>query len=350
MATLTETKTGSPGRGTRFFAAIGTLAISVGLGGIYWDVAWHVTIGRDSFWIPPHLLVYSGSAFFFLSALGGFLSSAVRRSPARVGFAVALLGTVIQVSAAPLDDLWHELYGLDVTVWSPPHLMGLTGATIGVYGLIQALGTDMSDRPGRRASQPNVVLLFAVALALSMFALGDLDFRSDRRDVFYYPMLAGALAAVPLVGATRFVGRTGTATVVALLYTLFRAAVVPIFAAMGAPDAYVTPPVFVLAPALAIDAALLLTRGRGVLLAALLAGPALLLGEWFIRPVLGLQAWEPLQVVAGFATVTVVATLGGLAGDRLQTLLRSESRREAVEEEVVAARHERDASTARSRG
>ena len=28
--------------------------------GIIWDISWHRTIGRDSFWTPAHLAVYTG--------------------------------------------------------------------------------------------------------------------------------------------------------------------------------------------------------------------------------------------------------------------------------------------------
>ena len=28
--------------------------------GVQWDIQWHVRIGRDSFWIPPHVMTYSG--------------------------------------------------------------------------------------------------------------------------------------------------------------------------------------------------------------------------------------------------------------------------------------------------
>jgi hypothetical protein len=36
--------------------------------GVQWDIQWHVLIGRDSFWIPPHLMTYAGvSAAVFLS-------------------------------------------------------------------------------------------------------------------------------------------------------------------------------------------------------------------------------------------------------------------------------------------
>ena len=30
--------------------------------GLVWDISWHMTIGRDTFWTPAHLLIYTGGA------------------------------------------------------------------------------------------------------------------------------------------------------------------------------------------------------------------------------------------------------------------------------------------------
>jgi len=46
------------------------------------------------------------------------------------GYHLAAGGIAITVLAAPIDDLWHRLFGLDVTLWSPPHLMGLFGSVV----------------------------------------------------------------------------------------------------------------------------------------------------------------------------------------------------------------------------
>jgi hypothetical protein len=131
---------------------------------------------------------------------------------------------------------------------------------------------------------------------------------------------AGALAAVPLMAAARYIGRPGTASAVALTYTVFRLLVLLLIWGMGSPE-HLTPPVFVLAPALAIDLTLYLTRQRGVLVAALLSGPALLLGEWLSRAVFGDPAWEALEVATSLAAVTAAVAAGELAGYRLPSFM-----------------------------
>lgn len=338
MTTLPRSQAWLAKPDTQTFVGFGLIAVFTALGAVYWDVTWHGTIGRDSFWIPPHLVVYASVTVFLLAAMGGFALAWQRAgslqtalaSRTGLGFAVAALGQSIQIAAAPLDDLWHRLYGLDVTIWSPPHLMIITGGIAGIYGLVAALGIAVPD-PGVRqrwrgmpASEALALLLFGAALVLALVALNEMEFHLDQRDVLGYPLLAGTLAAVPLMAAARVLNRPGAATAVALVYMVFRGLVLLIFWAMGVTDEHMTPPVFTLAPALAIDLALWRTKGRGVLIAVLLSGPALLIGEWGYRTIFGAAAWQPLEVFASLAVITLVVALAGLAGDRLGSVLRAE--------------------------
>ena len=110
--------------------------------GVQWDIQWHVLIGRDSFWIPPHIMTYSGVALAVIVSFGVLAWETVFRpdggaGDVRVlglagsrGFHLAAWGIALTVLAAPIDDLWHRLFGLDVTLWSPPHLLGIVGVAI----------------------------------------------------------------------------------------------------------------------------------------------------------------------------------------------------------------------------
>src|SRR5256885_1534654 len=56
------------------------------------------------------------------------------------GFPLAGWGMAFVILAAPIDDLWHRLFGIDVTLWSPPHLLGLAGSQVSnLGGLLIAL-------------------------------------------------------------------------------------------------------------------------------------------------------------------------------------------------------------------
>ncbi len=108
--------------------------------GVQWDIQWHVLIGRDSFWIPPHVMTYAGVALAVLVSFGVLAWETLVGSDRRAerilgligtrGFHLAAWGIGLTVLAAPIDDLWHRLFGIDVTLWSPPHLLGIVGAVI----------------------------------------------------------------------------------------------------------------------------------------------------------------------------------------------------------------------------
>lgn len=108
--------------------------------GILWDISWHVSIGRDKFLSPPHILIYLGAIF------GGLFSGiqvlwntfrgpeSARNSLVRVwgvfysplGALFCIWGAIAMLTSAPFDDWWHGAYGLDVQILSPPHsLLGL---------------------------------------------------------------------------------------------------------------------------------------------------------------------------------------------------------------------------------
>src|SRR4030095_13437298 len=136
--------------------------------GVQWDIQWHVQIGRDSFWIPPHVMTYGGCTLSVLASCGVLARDTLRHLLARrapegaervlgltgtPGFHLAASGIALTVLAAPIDDLWHRLFGIDVTLWSPPHLLGLLGAGGDTLGcLLVATQTYPAGRLGGAAA------------------------------------------------------------------------------------------------------------------------------------------------------------------------------------------------------
>jgi len=137
---------------TRYRVALWVLLIGKLLGawGLTWDIQWHLLIGRDTFWIPPHLMMYSGvTAGFLVAVLVLALDTRDQRRGVRRrgmvtmlgltstrGIHLAAWGVALLLLAAPIDDLWHRLFGLDVTLWSPPHLLGLLGSAVNTIGTL----------------------------------------------------------------------------------------------------------------------------------------------------------------------------------------------------------------------
>lgn len=96
--------------------------------GVYWDVQYHFDIGRDSFWIHPHLLIYSGVLLAWFGGIIGVLWSRTFKNKViakklTYTLGTIVLGTMLIFTAAPIDDVYHRLVGIDATVWSPPHFL-----------------------------------------------------------------------------------------------------------------------------------------------------------------------------------------------------------------------------------
>src|SRR6266550_4563863 len=109
----------------------------VGGWGVGWDIRWHLLIGRDSFWIAPHVMAYAAVAATVVGLAG------------TRGFHLAWWGIAIAILAAPIDDLWHRLFGIDVTLWSLPHLLALAGSQVSNLGIV-LIALEVYDEGGRR--------------------------------------------------------------------------------------------------------------------------------------------------------------------------------------------------------
>src|SRR5262245_14053934 len=104
--------------------------------GITWDISWHQTIGRDSFWTPAHIVIYMGGV---VAGFGGawmiaratlFGTPQERAASVRlwglrgpIGAWVAVWSAMAMILSAPFDNWWHNAYGLDVRILSPPHAL-----------------------------------------------------------------------------------------------------------------------------------------------------------------------------------------------------------------------------------
>ncbi len=179
----------------------------VGAWGLGWDIQWHMTIGRDSFWIAPHLMIYSSVTAGLVLAWGVLAYEWLRGIATTRGFRLAALGLVLVVLAAPIDDLWHRLFGLDVTLWSPPHLLALFGSAVSTLGclLIATEVYSLRSWAGRSASLLASALLYGgirVTLDpswLFAYSYGGILFHT-------FAILAALTLPLALVTATRVTG------------------------------------------------------------------------------------------------------------------------------------------------
>jgi hypothetical protein len=193
-----------------------SLASLLTIVGILWDISWHRSIGRDKFLSPPHILVYLGAIFAGLfSGIQVLYNSFFRKEAARaadvrvwgifyspLGSLFCIWGAIAMLTSAPFDDWWHNAYGLDVTILSPPHTLLAMGMIFLQFGACVCICKHLNSKP-TDAQQALLQLLFVIS-ALSLLTMvytlftDTLRIRGMRSGLFY---IVGALATLTLLPA-----------------------------------------------------------------------------------------------------------------------------------------------------
>jgi len=279
-------------------AVAGTTLAMVGL---HWDISWHRSIGRDTFWTPPHIAIHlcgviAGivSAYLILGATFGALPEIRAASVKMWGFHGPLgaflmaWGGVAMLVSAPFDDWWHNAYGLDVKILSPPHAILAAGFIAIEWGsLLLVLGCkNRANGEERRRLTWLYLYIGSMILVATQILSMEYSFRVLQHTAASYRAIA---LAVPLVlfGIARASEHRWGATIVASIYTLFTASLIWILPRFPAQPklgpvfnpvtSFVPPdfPLLLIVPAIAID---LLRRwfdrnGTPVWLQAMIGGP-----------------------------------------------------------------------------
>ena len=184
---------------------------------MYWDISLHIDQGRDPGPLanPAHYFILAG-LFGVLTA--GVLGIALPEEPTRTSFEIAPgwhapIGALMiaicgasSLSAFPLDDIWHRIFGQDVTLWGPTHLMLIGGAALSVLGA-WALHAE-GDEVRRAANRPlptwtrfrEIILAGAFLVALSTFQ-AEFDFGVPQFALELQPALIMLAAGIGLVTA-----------------------------------------------------------------------------------------------------------------------------------------------------
>src|SRR3954447_20821786 len=184
------------------------VSLVTALFGMLWDISLHIAQGRDQGPLAntAHYFILAGLFGVFSS---GFLSMCLPlKKPSRVAVKIAdgwyapLGGVLIAASGAfsligfPLDHVWHRLFGQDVTLWGPTHLMLIGGAAMTLIGLAVLLveAGDANREGGFRGELPGarwmrrVLLRGAFLLGLSTFQ-AECDFGVPQFRMLFHPML-----------------------------------------------------------------------------------------------------------------------------------------------------------------
>jgi hypothetical protein len=280
---------------------MGGLAVTSAYVGGEWDVSWHRSIGRDTFWTPAHIALY------MCAVLGGIVGGAlvVRSSSGRdpemsaasvhffglrapLGVFLAGWGGFAMLTSAPFDNWWHNAYGLDVKLLSPPHVLLILGLRAIALGMLLLLLAAMNRAAA--AGAPNLRLLRCLFLYLGGLAVASqmYFFQEDTLDTLLHRASAyiviGAvipcvLAAMSLASRHRWAATIATGIYMALV--IAEILLLPLFPAqprLGPAFFQVTHmvpakfPILLVAPAVALDLLWRRTQGWRAWQTALVSG------------------------------------------------------------------------------
>jgi hypothetical protein len=215
-------------------SAIAFVALVAALFGMLWDISLHIAEGRDAGPLanPAHYFILVGLYLLFAAGvLAVVLPLEEAPGPASVritGSWRAPVGGILVAGAGfyallgfPLDDVWHRLFGQDVTLWGPTHLMLITGAGLSLVGLLvldREAGADV-----RGSWLVRTASFGGMLLGLSVFQ-AEFDFGVPQFRLVFQPMLIAAAAALALVAARLVQGR-GAAVAAVTFFLLLRASI-----------------------------------------------------------------------------------------------------------------------------
>jgi hypothetical protein len=321
----------------------------VAVWGYYWDVSWHIDRGRDpgAFANPAHWFIIVG---LDLVVFGALLSVILGddRSPASLrlterwsvpaGSVLLAVCGVVSISGFPLDDIWHRLFGQDVTAWGPTHIQLIFGASLTTLGgwalLVEAervVGRDALTAVGRLTTRVGgAALAGAFLIGLSTLQV-EFDFGVPQFRAVYHPLLITLAASIALVAARIRLGRGGALLAVGF-FLAARLAITAGVVALGRSTQHI--PLYVVEALLVEAVAAWLGRDRQITLGAVagaLIGTVGMASEWAWS-----HAWMPLPWRSDLLPEAVLLCLvGGVAGGVLGGLVGRAVAPEGVERQAT---------------
>jgi len=217
-----------------WYVTAALVASTSALVGVLWDISWHRSIGRDTFWTPAHLAIYLGGVLAGVSCGWLVLKTTFAGTPDEraagvsfwgfrgpLGAWVCIWGAIAMIASAPFDNWWHNAYGLDVKVLSPPHTilaLGFTGIQLGALLLVLSLQNRDPTNAGRRTY--GVLLAYGAAILLQNVAIMGIEqvgFANLGHNGLYYKVAAGAFPVL-LMAVARAARLPWPATTAAAFY------------------------------------------------------------------------------------------------------------------------------------
>ncbi|MFN2616182.1 MAG: hypothetical protein ABR581_03550 [Thermoleophilaceae bacterium] len=327
---------------------VGAVSLHIALLGMYWDISLHIDQGRDPGPLanPAHYLILGGLfGVFAAGVLAMALPGADERpgpAPVRLieGWSAPVGGILMAACGGfaligfPLDDVWHRLFGQDVTLWGPTHVLMIAGASLSMLGawvlLVEgrrALSPEGEQQPDFERGLSAWVRLRTIAmggafmLALSTLQ-GEFDYGVPQFQLLYQPILIMLAAGCGLVAARLRLGRFGALYAVAFFLGL--RGLLTLIIGPGLGESTLHFPLYVVEAVVVELVAARLTAGRPLTVGAVsgaLIGTVGLAAEWGWSHVWMPLPWPstllPEAAVFGFAAAVAGGVLGGFIGRAL---------------------------------
>ena len=223
-----------------------------------WDVQWHTFVGRDRTLTPPHILLLSGIVVCGIGALVAVIVETqwvknhramqqrytpfANRIAAPLGIYISGYAALNMAVAFPVDQYWHTLYGVDVTIWAPFHIMAIAGLALmalgAVYTLVSVANMATSLNAVKEKGFAYIGAVVAMATSLATFTVlaaegidPDKFLQLGFTSVSLFPMLQGLLLATLLLAVAYAIpwkwAATSVVGVVALFMVISQLAVPP---------------------------------------------------------------------------------------------------------------------------
>src|SRR4051812_44913483 len=355
LAHFAERETGTAGWSSLPGAMLG-ISLLTAVFGMYWDISLHIDNGRDPGPLanPAHYFILVG-LFGVLSAgvLSVALTGAEKPSKAAVrlpngwwaplGAIMVMACGAVSLLAFPLDDIWHRLFGQDVTLWGPTHLLLIGGASFSILGqwVLDVEGGKAAKNPAREGSPftyiRNVSLVGSLLVGLSTFQ-AEFDFSVPQFRLVWQPLLLALAAGIGLVAARVRLGRGG-AIAAALFFIglrgLLSLLVGPIFGET-------TPhfPLYIVEAGLVEIVALRWDRDRPIALGAIsgvLIGTIGFAAEYAWSNTVDTIGWPPSLIPEGVICALIAGVAGGIIGGWIGRSINPEITRESMPRWLVPA-------------
>jgi hypothetical protein len=128
------------------------LGVALQVGAANWDIIWHGVVNVESFFTPPHTVLYSGVGLSLIATVAGIVISIKQKSSIKNSFAIfhkiphplklIALGCLVELFSGQFDNWWHINFGFDGLL-SPPHLMLISGMLLSIIGAL--IGTHLFE-------------------------------------------------------------------------------------------------------------------------------------------------------------------------------------------------------------